>query len=279
VAELRDAAEVTGAAVSSLEATLSRIERAEYMVSDRSGGGPPDAPAQRRRSSQSVADSGGADSDAAAGRRGSQAPTPTTLAAVSRELVRSQLAAADLQRKLRVAARWGGDEGLGCLGSRAPLRWRPPAGCCPGCRPCPQNPRWPGPTPCRCEVDLRQKLAQRDARIGELKQEAAARARAMADLQRHARGARGGPAAAAAQAARRHVFEPSGSASAGLAAAGADPAMAPQPAAAAGGGYSAQQAVALRAQLARRDADIQRLEGARLLGGPSTCMPWSLANL
>jgi hypothetical protein len=119
VGELLDMQDVTGAAVASLEATLARIERAEAIshttgpadAPSRAEGGararrpsapPSSAPTSRRGSGSG----GGSDEGIASGGGGdSAAGTPSSLALVSRELVRSQMAAADLQRKLRVCAR------------------------------------------------------------------------------------------------------------------------------------------------------------------------------
>jgi hypothetical protein len=107
VGELLDAQDVTGAAVAGLEATLARIERAEALGGAGGGGAGAD-PALRGRRPGAAAGSAPASRRASGAGDEEGAGAASSLALVSRELVRSQMAAADLQRKLRVCARCGG---------------------------------------------------------------------------------------------------------------------------------------------------------------------------
>lgn len=184
------------------------------------------------------------------------------------------------------------------------------------------------PTPAnRAEVDLRQKLAQRDERIAELKQDIAAKNRALseaqrrtADAQRTQRGcsAAGVPTPAASFAGGiapatsvRRTLSAAGSRTPALSPRGASPGSQPGatpsaadalddgPTAAQQGGWSAgdgagvgaaqagsvgsgggsgsgdkpflaRQVGQLRIQLAKRDADVLRLEGGR--GGKAAAL-------
>lgn len=140
VADLQASSEVTNTAVQSLEATLAAIERAEAR---RASQAPPTAAPRRSRTPPgrasgpvgrpSAAVQPGASKPPAGSRRGSRdtsiaveqqqqlvAPTSGSsddngvdaavdasgsVAVLSRELVKAQMAAADAQRKLRVGAR------------------------------------------------------------------------------------------------------------------------------------------------------------------------------
>jgi DNA repair exonuclease SbcCD ATPase subunit len=139
VSELHDVKEVTSAAVLEVEATLGRIEAAAARGA-LAGCASPRRPPAKRSASASASSSGSGPSRSAS--RGSEAELAAaeqlSLPVLSRELVRAKLQAADLQRKLRVAA--------------------------------------------RAEVELRQRLNQRDERIGELKDGLGARSRAYEDL-------------------------------------------------------------------------------------------------
>jgi hypothetical protein len=153
--------------------------------------------------------------------------------------------------------------------------------------------------PPRSEVDLRQKLTQRDERVAELKQELAAKNRALLELQRRGADApRLQRSASGALAGSGGLRRPSASpgalnASAGGTAARPDATGAaaawgggddgdtrePSPLSRAQSGVSAAAAAAavserrhlsgqvgqLRVQLAKRDADVQRLEGGYAL--------------
>jgi hypothetical protein len=144
VSELQDVKEVTNAAVLEVEATLGRIEAAAARGAFAGTASPRRPPAKRSATAGSSSSSSGPSrpasrgSEADLGAAAAAAAEQLSIPALSRELVRAKLQAADLQRKLRVAA--------------------------------------------RAEVELRQRLNQRDERIGELKDALGARGRAYEDL-------------------------------------------------------------------------------------------------
>lgn len=105
VGQLQDAKEVTGAAVNSLEATLARLERAESLARSGSSSGACSRSDTPRRGRGGRGDAGGKSGSGEDAEGVGQGGGGSSLVAVSRELVKSQMAAADLQRKLRVAAR------------------------------------------------------------------------------------------------------------------------------------------------------------------------------
>ena len=122
--ELADHKEVTAAAFASLEATLTRLERAN--VTGRGGrsatpprlkqqphqqqilsgrGGPTGAGSSSARSSRASEAGSGDDVIAAAFTAGGGGVGSASGVLLSRELVQTRLAVADLQRKLKVSAR------------------------------------------------------------------------------------------------------------------------------------------------------------------------------
>ncbi len=111
LAEARDAAETRGSAVAALEAALAAVERGEA----RQCAGMPATRGRARTPPRQRADVGtepGADAaaqvdgaDVDGDSTAAVAPASVPSAPISRELVKAQLANADLQRKLRVSAR------------------------------------------------------------------------------------------------------------------------------------------------------------------------------
>jgi hypothetical protein len=112
VAELQDVKEVNGATLASLQATLARIEAAEASASKGTRGGPACSPRATARSTGSAASSRRSSSAGNGGggeAGGGEAPggeASPSVALLSRELVTCKVAVADLERKLRVSARW-----------------------------------------------------------------------------------------------------------------------------------------------------------------------------
>ncbi|GIM10048.1 hypothetical protein Vretimale_13828 [Volvox reticuliferus] len=271
VTELEDLRDVTGAAVASLEATLARIEKqasscsaAGSSVTGVGGGG-----AGGSGRSGSGALSGGARrvAQSAANALPSSSPSPASvigiaagavaagvvateqplqgLAGLSREIMRAKMAEAEAVRKMRAAA--------------------------------------------RSEVDLRQKLLQRDQRISELKEQLAAKTRSLEDLRRRtfpgdghygraapSVGAFGGSLSAGGAKAAIRGRSPSPSRGGAVPSAAARPgAVAPrrlsaEPSAsdmrpvteATDAEYLVDQVAQLRVDVAKRQAEIDRLQGA-----------------
>jgi thiol:disulfide interchange protein len=109
--------------------------------------------------------------------------------------------------------------------------------------------------PCSAEVELRSRLAEREARLQTLKQQLQPSATVKGVLPRdHRTGVRGTTASASTQQQQQQSLRNANS----LPAAGASAAAA-QPGER---DYLAHQVAALRISLARRDADVQRLQGA-----------------
>ncbi|GLI68387.1 hypothetical protein VaNZ11_012704, partial [Volvox africanus] len=275
VKELEDLRDVTGAAVASLEATLARIEKQASSCSaagsrvtgvggagggGRSGsgalsGGPRRVLVTGSSGVQSASNAlpsyqsppsvmGTAAGAVTAGLVASEQPLQG-LAGLSREIMRAKMAEAEAVRKMRAAA--------------------------------------------RSEVDLRQKLLQRDQRISELKEQLAAKTRSLEDLRRRTFPG-DGPYGRAAPS----VSAFAGSLSTGGAKAvtrgrspspsrgGAVPAASARPAAAAprrlsadpsasdvrpategtDAEYLVDQVAQLRVDIAKRQAEIERLQGA-----------------
>ncbi|GFR47835.1 hypothetical protein Agub_g9613, partial [Astrephomene gubernaculifera] len=240
IADLEDVRDVTGAAVASLEATLARIEKA--AASGAAGGASRASGASSSASRRTVSMGGQPGEDG--GQSGGQ--HVQGLASLSRELVRAKMSEAEAVRKMRAAA--------------------------------------------RSEVDLRQTLLQRDERISELKEELAARTRALEELRRRAypqeQAVRGLPSAAGCGPSPRPALRsrspspvragPSGSGGArpGTAPAPAPAALSRRPSAgpspaelraladAADVEHLSGQVAKLRVELAKKQAEVERLQGA-----------------
>ncbi|GLC48074.1 hypothetical protein PLESTB_000056300 [Pleodorina starrii] len=241
VRELEDLRDVTGAAVASLEATLARIERTAVTSSAGSAtgaaafsgrgsgalsGGARRVPVSGSWGSLQVAASSALPSQASSGSVAGAEPVPQGLAGLSREIMRAKMAEAEAVRKMRAAA--------------------------------------------RSEVELRQKLLQREQRISELKDQLAAKGRSVEELKRSGASFAGGSAAKPAFRSRSpspvRGSVPSAVARPGAAAAprrlaAADPAAAAADAAA-DAEYLAEQVAQLRVDVAKRQAEIERLQCA-----------------
>ncbi|GIL54010.1 hypothetical protein Vafri_9567 [Volvox africanus] len=273
VKELEDLRDVTGAAVASLEATLARIEKQASSCSaagssvtgvggggGRSGSGALSGGARRvlvtgSSGVQSTSNGlpsylspasvmGTAAGAVAAGLVATEQPLQG-LAGLSREIMRAKMAEAEAVRKMRAAA--------------------------------------------RSEVDLRQKLLQRDQRISELKEHLAAKTRSLEDLRRRTFPGDGPYGRAAPLVSAFGGSLSSGGAKAVIrgrspspSRGGAVPAASTRPAAAAPRRLSAEpstsdvrpategtdaeylvdQVAQLRVDMAKRQAEIERLQGA-----------------
>ncbi len=110
--------------------------------------------------------------------------------------------------------------------------------------------------PCSAEVELRSRLAEREARLQTLKQQLQPSATVKGVLPRdHRTGVRGTTASASTQQQQQQqsLRNANSLPAAGASAAAAQPGERD---------YLAHQVAALRISLARRDADVQRLQGA-----------------